>query len=86
MVTALGLEGGSPAAILGIGEIRVKDAKDSADPDLGPEETTMFRAVAARLNNLSQDWPDITFATLSTMLEDVSVWTLSAGHTGPKEH
>ena len=28
------------------------------------EETTMFRAVAARLNCLSQDRPDITFATM----------------------
>ena len=34
------------------------------DPDLGHEETTMFRAVAARLNCLSQDRPDITFATM----------------------
>ena len=33
----------------------------------------MFRAVAARLNDLSQDWPDI-------MLKDVS-----AGRTRPEE-
>ena len=34
------------------------------DPELGHEETTMFRSVAARLNDLSQDRPDITFATM----------------------
>ena len=40
------------------------DNEDSTDPELGHEETTMFRAVAARLNYLSQDRPDITFATM----------------------
>ena len=38
--------------------------KTAPTPELGREETTMFRAVAARLNYLSQDWPDITFATM----------------------
>ena len=42
----------------------VEDNEGSIDPVLGHEETTMFRAVAARLNNLSQDLPDITFATM----------------------
>ena len=46
------------------GETRVEDNEDSTDPELGHEETTMFRAVAARLNCLSQDRPDITFATM----------------------
>ena len=46
------------------GETRVEDNEDSTDPELGREETTMFRAVVARLNYLSQDRPDITFATM----------------------
>ena len=46
------------------GESRVEDNEGSVDPDLGSEETTMFRAVAARLDYLSQDWPGITFATM----------------------
>ena len=29
------------------------------DHELGPEDATMFRAVGARLNHLSQDKPDI---------------------------
>ena len=32
----------------------------------------MFRAVAARLNYLPQDRPDITFATMKAVLKDVS--------------
>ena len=35
------------------------------EDELGKEEATMFRAVAARLNYLSQDRPDIKFATLN---------------------
>ena len=46
------------------GETRVRDNEGSIDPELGHEETTMFRAVAARLIYLSQDWPDIAFATM----------------------
>ena len=67
MIRALGLEGVSPAPTLGVaakGETRVEDNEDSTDPELGREEATMFRAVAARLNYLSQDRPDITFATM----------------------
>ena len=62
VVRALGLEGGSPASILEIatkGEIKVEDAKRTAPiPSREKEETTMCRAVAARLNNLSQDRPN----------------------------
>ena len=32
------------------GDTRVEENEGSVDPDLGQEETTMFRAVAARLN------------------------------------
>ena len=67
VIRALGLEGASPAPTPGVaakGETRVEDNEDSTDPELGREETTMFRAVAARLNYLSQDRPDITFATM----------------------
>ena len=56
------VEGASPAPTPGVaakGETRVEDNEDSTDPELGREETTMFRAVAARLNYLSQDRPDI---------------------------
>ena len=35
------------------GETRTEDIEGSIDPELGHEETTMFRAVAARLNDLS---------------------------------
>ena len=41
-----------------------KDNEGSIDPELGHDETTMFRAVAARLNYLSHDRPDIKFATM----------------------
>ena len=67
MVKALGLEGASPSPTSGVaakGETRVEDNEGSIDPELGREETTMFRAVAARLDYLSQDWPDITIATM----------------------
>ena len=67
VIRALGLEGASPASAPGVavkGEARVEDNEDSTDPELGREETTMFRAVAARLNYLSQDRPDIAFATM----------------------
>ena len=66
VIRALGLEGASPAPTPGVaakGETRVEDNEDSTDPELAREETTMFRAVAARLNFLSQDRPDTTFAT-----------------------
>ena len=43
----------------GQGETRIEDNEGSIDLELGQEETTMFRAVV-----VSQDWPDITFATM----------------------
>ena len=64
---SFGLEGASPAPTPGVaakGETRVEDNEDSTDTELGQEETTMFRAVAARVNHLSQDRRDITFATM----------------------
>ena len=67
VIKALGLERASPAPTPGVAakaETRVKENEGSVDPKSGHEETTMFRAVAARLNNLSQDRPDITFATM----------------------
>ena len=67
VIKALGFESASRAPTPGVaakGETRVEDNEDSIDPELGHEETTMFRAVAARLNYLSQDRPDITFATM----------------------
>ena len=67
VIRALGLEGASPALTPGVaakGETRVEHIEESTDPELGREETTIFRAVAARLNFLSQDRPDITFATM----------------------
>ena len=66
-IKALGLKGASPAPTPGVlakGETRVEGNGGSIDRELGHEETTMFRAVAARLNYLSQDPPDITFATM----------------------
>ena len=57
VIRALGLEVASPAK----GDTRIED---NTDPELGREETTMFRAITARLNCLSQDRPDITFATM----------------------
>ena len=55
VIKALGLEGASPAPTPGVaaqGETRVEDNEGSIDPEFGQEETTMFRAVAARLNYL----------------------------------
>ena len=54
----------SPAPTPGVaakGETRVEG---SIDPEMAHGETTMFRAVAARLNFLSQDRSDIAFATM----------------------
>ena len=53
----------------GPGRDQVKDNEGSTDPELEHEETTKFRAVAARLNNLSQDRPDITSATMKLCLK-----------------
>ena len=67
MIRALGLEGASPAPAPGGAakrETRVEDNEDGTDPKLGHEETTMFCAVAARLNFLSQGRPRITFTTM----------------------
>ena len=67
VIKALGLEGASPAPTPGVavkGETRIEDNEGSIDPELGHEETIVFRAVAARLNFLSQDRPDITFTTM----------------------
>ena len=67
VIKASVLEGSSPAPTPGVvvkGEIRIEDTEGSIDPELGQEETTMFRSVAARLDYSSQDWPDITFATM----------------------
>ena len=61
MIKALGVEGASPAPTPGV-VTRIEDNEGNIDPELGQEETTMFRAVAAKLNYLSQDRPDITFA------------------------
>ena len=67
VIKALGLEGASPAPTPGVAakvETRVEDNESSIDPELVHEETTMFRAVAAKLNYMSQDRPDTTFATM----------------------
>ena len=67
VIKALGLEGASPAPTPGVaatGETSVEDNEGSTEPELVQEETTMFRAVAARLNYLSRDRLDITFATM----------------------
>ena len=67
VIRALGPEGASPATTPGVaakGETRVEDNEDSTDPELGHEETPMFRTVGARLNYLSQERPDIAFATM----------------------
>ena len=58
VVKALGLRGASLASTTEVtanGETRVKDDEGSIDPELGPEEITMFRAVAVRLHCLSPD-------------------------------
>ena len=84
VIKALGLEGASPAPTPGVavkGETRIEDNEGSIDPELWHEETTVFRAVAAWLNFLSQDRPDITFYHHDSALKDVS-----AGHTRPEEH
>ena len=55
VVKALGLEGASPAPTPGVtakGETGVKDDEGSIDPELGADEITVFRAVAAKLNHL----------------------------------
>ena len=62
VIRALGLEGASPAPTPGVAakeETKVEDNEESTDPELVHEETTMFRAVAARLNYLSQDGPTL---------------------------
>ena len=76
MVIALGVEGASPAPTMGVaakgGEwTKDEDNEGSADPELGPEEN-MFRAVAARLNYLSQDPPRCHVRHHENVLKDVS--------------
>ena len=83
VVNALGLENASPAPTTEVtakGETRVKDDEGSISPELGPEETTMFRAVAARLKYL---WPDARqyVRQHETVLKDVSV-----GRTRPEKN
>ena len=68
----MGLEGGSPAPTPGVaakGETRVEDTEGSTGLELVRVETTVFRAVGARLNCLSQDQPDITCATMKLCSE-----------------
>ena len=72
VIEALGLVGASPARTPGVvakGQTMVEDNEGSIDSELGHEETTMFRAVAARLNYLSQDLPDVAFATMKLCSE-----------------
>ena len=67
VIKVLGLEGASPAPTPGAAakeESGVEDSEGSIEPELEHEETATFRAVAARLNYLSRDRPDITFATM----------------------
>ena len=67
MINALGLKCASRAPTPGLvakEETRIEDNEGSNDLELGHEETTMFRALAASLNYLSQDRPDSTFATM----------------------
>ena len=83
VVKALVLEGASPATTPGVtakGETRVKDYEGSIDPELGPEEITMFRAVAARPNYLLPDARQYV-RQHETVLTDVS-----AGRTIPEKH
>ena len=63
------------------GETRIEDNEGSIDPELGQEKTTMFRAVAARLNYLSQDRPRHYVCHYEAVLKDVS-----AGRTRFEEH
>ena len=72
VIRALGLENASRALTPGVAakrETRAKDNEDSTDPELEHEEATMFRAVAARLNYLSQDGPDRTFGQDLVLLQ-----------------
>ena len=67
VIKALGLEDASSVPTPGVaakGKTSVEDNEGSIDPKLEHEKTTKFRVVNARLNYLSQDWPDITFATM----------------------
>ena len=53
VITALGLEVKSPVPTPGVaatGKTRVEDNEGSTNPEMGAEETTMFRAVVARLD------------------------------------
>ena len=64
LIKALELEA-SPAPTPGVaakGETRVEDNERSIDP--GKRRPPMFRAVAARLNYLSQVWRDVAFGTM----------------------
>ena len=66
LVRELGLEGCKPVTTPGAreetGKAIIKDTADSDDVLLDGHGATMFRALAARANYLSQDRPDIQFA------------------------
>ena len=70
VIKASGLEGASPAPTPGAvakGETRIEDNEGSIDPELGQEETTMFRAVA--VEGRSQEEESLTkneFKLMST--------------------
>ena len=67
VVEALELWGAQPVATPGAVASKPKDGPVEAEASQGrlePEKSTTYRAVAARLNYLSQDRPDIKFATM----------------------
>ena len=72
VVNALGVEDARLAPtprVTAEAETKVEGIEGSIDPEMGPEETSLFRAVAARLDYFFQNRPEITFATMKLCSE-----------------
>ena len=50
------------ASVKGQHDIEDEEADDADDPPLGPEEARLYRGIAARLNYIAPDRPDIGYA------------------------
>ena len=52
----------SRAVVTPIIQVSVNDAKENEEEELGQNEATRFRSIAARVNYISADRPDLQFA------------------------
>ena len=68
-VSSVFTRGGASKKETKVEKIKVDNDEDSVDPELGSEETIMFRVIVTRLNCLCQDRTDITFVIMKLCSE-----------------